>query len=117
MRVFLTLFFLVALSLFAKSQIRGRVVDAHSQAPLEFASVALYAVQDSTLMDGTITNPEGEFWIEKVPTGYFFLKISFIGFRTWSSEGLDLVRNEKRDFQTLALIPDSQQLEGVEVEG
>jgi hypothetical protein len=55
----LILLVLVFLPFLAKSQLRGKVSDAQSQEPLEFASVAVYKTQDSTLVEGSITDVEG----------------------------------------------------------
>lgn len=112
--IFLVLVFLPFL---AQSQLRGRVTDAQSQEPLEFASVAVYKTLDTTLVEGSITDVSGIFLIENVPAGSYFLKVSFIGFQTLSSPAFDLSKNEDRDFGTISLLPDQQQLEGVEVQG
>ena len=84
MRLFLIafLFFFGAVWSFGQSQIRGKVLDEQSQAPLEFASVAVYKTQDSSLVEGSITDVEGEFLIENLAPGSYFLKVSFVGFRT-----------------------------------
>lgn len=63
------------------SQIQGRVIDANNQ-PIEFANVALYALPDSTLVTGTITDKNGEFSLTANDIGNAFLKISFIGYET-----------------------------------
>jgi iron complex outermembrane receptor protein len=100
-----------------QSELRGKVVDAQSQIPLEFASVAVYKTQDSTLVEGSITDVEGVFMIENVVAGTYFLKVSFIGFQTLSSPSFDLAKNQKRDFSTILLAGDQQELDGVEVQG
>lgn len=119
MRLLVILFLLVTSSFgsFGQSQIRGKVLDEQSQAPLEFASVAVYKTLDSSLVEGSITDVEGVFLIENITPGSYFLKVSFVGFRTLKSQAFELKRNEKRDFGTLSLSPDQQQLEGVEVQG
>lgn len=63
------------------SQIQGRVTDANNQ-PVEFANVALYALPDSMLVTGTITNKNGEFSLNANDIGNAFLRISFIGYET-----------------------------------
>jgi hypothetical protein len=63
------------------SQIQGRVIDANNQ-PIEFANVALYALPDSTIVTGTITDKNGEFSLTANDIGNAFLKISFIGYET-----------------------------------
>lgn len=57
--------------------IRGTVVDKQTRAPLPGASVVL---MDSTISMGTMTNDQGEFRLEDVPTGRQDISISFIGY-------------------------------------
>ena len=63
------------------SQIQGRVADTNNQ-PIEFANVALYAMPDSSLITGTITDKNGEFSLTANDIENAFLKISFIGYET-----------------------------------
>lgn len=77
----LILFFSVSTFFPVFSQIQGRVTDTNNQ-PVEFANVALYALPDSTLMTGTITNKNGEFSLNANDIGNAFLRISFIGYET-----------------------------------
>ncbi|MDO4704241.1 outer membrane beta-barrel protein [Tannerella sp.] len=63
------------------AQITGRVVDTRNQ-PLEFANVALYALPDTTLITGTITDTEGKFAISSAHTGQSMLRISMLGYET-----------------------------------
>ena len=56
----------------------GKVMD-NSGNPLEFANVALQSLEDSTLIDGSVTDAEGKFAVRGsvVPV---FLRISAMGF-------------------------------------
>jgi iron complex outermembrane recepter protein len=101
---------------FGQSQIRGKISD-QNQVPIEFASVAVYNSLDSALVEGSISNPAGDFEIKGINPGKYFLKVSYIGYRTWSSEVIDLKRNEKLDLGFIQLLADFQNLEGVEVSG
>ena len=60
-------------------QLTGRVVDTQNQ-PIEFANVALYALPDSALVTGTITDAHGDFTLEGGMTKRALLKISFVGY-------------------------------------
>ena len=62
-------------------QFTGRVVDAQNQ-PIEFANVALYALPDSSLVTGTITDAGGAFALEGNTARRMFLKVSFVGYET-----------------------------------
>lgn len=60
--------------------IKGKVVDAASQTPMEFANVVIYSINDSTIAGGTMTASNGTFEIKKLPAGKFFVRVNFIGF-------------------------------------
>ena len=70
--------------LYAQSVIRGKVVDSGGK-PLEFVTVALYSANDSVLKQGAITGANGQFVIEKVNQGSYFITVSMIGFEKKSS--------------------------------
>ncbi len=62
--------------------ISGKVTDKKG-IPLEFVTVATYALPDSTLINGCLTNKQGEFKTTAIEdTANTFLKVSFIGFET-----------------------------------
>ena len=61
-------------------QLTGRVLDAQNQ-PIEFANVALYALPDSSLVTGTITDARGAFVLDGTAR-QTFLKVSFVGYET-----------------------------------
>ncbi len=59
--------------------IRGKIVDAESQTPLAFATIAI--ITTNPLL-GTVTDEEGDFRIEEVPIGRHNIQISYIGYET-----------------------------------
>lgn len=71
------LFFIPGFS-YCQFIIKGKVLDAESNLPLEFATVF---INNTTL--GSITDKEGNFEI-KTPEGKYELIISFIGYQTFS---------------------------------
>jgi iron complex outermembrane receptor protein len=101
----------------SQTQVKGIVLDSSTQTPLEFSSVAVYLSSDSSLVEGAISAPTGEFSISGISPGNYYLKISFIGYKTKTLSGFSLVRNEIKDFGFISLVGDQQELEGVEVQG
>lgn len=73
----ITIFFLFFSSGVWSQQIRGKVIDSASQKPLVKASVFV----NSTSI-GATTNENGEFSIDKFPSGKFDLVVSFVGYQT-----------------------------------
>jgi len=63
-----------------KGIIKGLVVEEGSETPMEFANIAIYNIQDSTLVTGGITNENGEFEIDNIVYGQYYLEANFIGF-------------------------------------
>ena len=55
-----------------KGIISGKVCESETESPLQYAQVALYSASDSSLVDGTITNGDGDFIIEKIPFGKYY---------------------------------------------
>jgi outer membrane receptor protein involved in Fe transport len=60
--------------------VKGVIVDEADGRPLEFATVAMKRVRDSSLVAGTITNATGEFRLNDVPPGGYNVEIAFIGY-------------------------------------
>ncbi len=98
------LFLTFLLAIAAHSQqitLSGRVVDSITNLPLESATVYLETVQDSAMVDYTLTDKTGAFAIKtrKVEKPSV-LKFSFMGFETKKIAGTFA---ESRDFGTVAL--------------
>ena len=76
---------LVALSSFASfaqvitQDIRGRIIDAESEAPVAFATIAIPTCDPPR---GTISDEDGYFRIDNVPVGRHNLQVSFVGYET-----------------------------------
>ena len=64
-----------------KSSVTGRVIEEENGQPVIQAGVQLLSARDSTLVDGSVTNADGQFKIPCI-SGDYILKISFIGFTT-----------------------------------
>ena len=60
--------------------ITGKVIDSITQNPIEFAVIALYQAKDSSLVNGTTTDINGNFNLKHKGIGNFYIKISFVGY-------------------------------------
>ncbi len=130
----------------AIGKISGKILDKQTQKPLEFATIALMrirrggqgrnpatntptnnpnnspnnlAAKDSLILEtGTVTNEKGEFLLEQVKVGRFFLKIDFIGYQTLRSDTFLITpKNAEVFLLNLQIAPNDQKLEAVEVIG
>ena len=66
--------------------ISGRVLDASTNQPMEYVNVAMFRSSDSTLITGTITSPDGQFKLDKIASGEYFLRLTFLGFQDQFTE-------------------------------
>lgn len=96
-----------------KVLLRGKVVDAQTLAPLEFATVAIHRLPDSTLANGGLTDSGGVFSLALKP-GLYYARIDFLSFETRYLGRIDL-RNETEvhDLGTIELKPSASALKEV----
>ena len=64
----------------SKGSIKATILDAKTNAPIEFASVTIHKAKDSTMIGGSATGVGGELFIPNVPEGDYYVKVSFIGY-------------------------------------
>ena len=82
MRKYIVLWLLIS-SIAAQAQnIKGKVCFEKDKSPVQFASVGLVQLPDSTMITGVITLTDGGYLLEKVKPGNYFLRVSFVGYRT-----------------------------------
>jgi outer membrane receptor protein involved in Fe transport len=117
MKFFITYFLSVflAFGVFAseeKSTINGRVVDENGTG-VPYASVALLAAKDSTIVTGTATDDDGRFSLSANENSYL-LRITFLSYNEkWVAISLN---NKTLDLGNIILSPSSDILEAVVVE-
>lgn len=97
----------------AKSNISGRIIDGDNGAPLEYATVSVYKVADSTLLTGVITDAQGNFNIE-VSNGKYYLVMQFMGYTTVTKSNVNVNGAAVNTGKTI-LYPDSALLDEVEI--
>ncbi len=104
------------LAMAQSGKISGIVMDAKTNLPVEFATIALADATGKTI-DGTIADAKGKFTIPKVADGTYSLVISFIGYETITKTDL-LVDDKKNDVNigTIKISEEATQLGEVVVE-
>ena len=99
-----------------KWQITGKIIEDKTQAAIPYATVAIYNKIDSSVVTGTISDDNGQFTLERVSLGDYYLKISFMGYQDYILNHLNLTENSKIvDLGTITLTPSLEQLEEVQV--
>jgi hypothetical protein len=64
--------------------ISGTVADSTTNQPIRYASVAIYAIDNTAPLTGVITNDKGGFTVRNLNSGKYILKINFIGYKTYT---------------------------------
>ena len=97
-------------------KVTGAIIDRTTQQPMAYANIAIYAIQDSSLISGGITNDDGQFEIRNLGFGEFYLEAQFIGFEKTSVSNISISRkNSSVDIGKLNLSPSSIELNEVSV--
>lgn len=94
--------------------ITGTVLDKDDNLPLEYATLILQNVRNPDRITGGITNEKGQFSIETFP-GNYNIKIEYLSYKSYEQKAQIL--KASKDLGIIKLIPDLEQLEGVEVVG
>ena len=91
----------------------GRVIDADTKGPLDYATVSLYNQLDSTLVGGNISDESGHFSLEVEPGSYYII-VEFLSYQARTVSGIILSGDEREvDLGVIALSPASAALEEV----
>ncbi len=116
---FLVLFSLagMAFSQEHRGAVTGRIMDAATQKPVEYANVILFSQKDSALVTGTTSRENGSFRIDKIPAGDYYVNIQFIGYQTKRFDKITIAP-EKLEFDLgkILLQQITLQVEAVEVQ-
>ena len=87
--------FVPAFSQPGKTTVSGTVIDKITQQPVEFVNVLLLNKNDSTTINGTITDKKGRFIIDDVLPGNYFISYSHIGYNGSATQQLNITGNQK----------------------
>ena len=101
----------------AIGKVYGKVMDASTKKPAEFATVAIFSQRNDSLLNGAIVRPNGDFALDKLPFGPLKLTVSFIGYTTLTKQ-ITISRDQlEQDLGNLLLEPDAEVLKEFEVTG
>ncbi len=97
------------------AQITGQIIDADTQRGLEYASVSIFSLRDSSLVTGGISDAQGKFTIETLP-GRYYVSFQFISYRQSLIEDITITRAKNMlDLGVILLKPDVATLSEVVV--
>jgi outer membrane receptor protein involved in Fe transport len=96
--------------------LKGRIVDAASNQPIEYGTIALMQMRDSAVAGGTISDPKGNFKVEQIQAGRYLVRVQFMGYETMIIKDVAFRPAEPEvNLGTIKLKPSASSLSGVEV--
>ena len=75
-------------------KITGIILEKGNDNPVEYASIQLLKVSDHSPVEGTTSDPKGNFSISNVALGEYSLAISFMGFETLELSNIRLTKEQ-----------------------
>jgi iron complex outermembrane recepter protein len=98
-----------------KPVIEGKVTDENNL-PVEYTTVALYSLPDSTLLKGVIADDKGYFRIEDVKYGVYFLVSSNLGYKKIVSSAFTISKEQPKNYQEIKMNTDVTESQTVIIE-
>ena len=98
--------------------ITGEVLDQSTKKPIEYANVILFSQNDSSQINGTVTNKEGRFVLNGIKPGNYYSSIQFVGFTKKIIPHISISNTKlNQDFGNIFLKPTTINLQNIVVEG
>jgi outer membrane receptor protein involved in Fe transport len=98
----------------AQAAISGFVYDSDLEVPVEYATVILYRLADSSQVAGTVTGVDGRFSLQARP-GQYYLEVSFIGYHTRVVDEVQVAASARINLGRLGLRQAVVAVKGAEV--
>jgi hypothetical protein len=95
----------------------GKLVDAQTNAPVEYASVAILRSADSSVLTGMLSKPNGDFNFPEIAFGQYLIKVNFIGYETVYKTISLGAKSNNVDVGNLKMKANIRSLAGVEIVG
>lgn len=100
------------------ARIIGIAKDSKNGEPVAYATAALFKAGTDTNVAGAVADGDGQFYIVGFEPGEYELKISFLGFTTFSKKGITITsRNGDFDLGEILMNDEGLALEEVTVQG
>lgn len=122
MRKLIVLLLFMIMSFFAYSEnelsgkIKGVVFDVESNQPMEYVTLAIYNITDSTLVTGGISNISGQFEISGLKSGTYYVEANFVGYEKQLFDNIKIIKsNQIVDLGKIILSVSNNQLKEVVV--
>jgi len=97
--------------------VSGRVFDAGSNEKIEYANIVIISKSDSSVVTGTVSNADGNFTVNRIKPGNYYVDVRFIGFNNKRFEVAVSRENPDHNLGDIYLEPDVINIGDIVVEG
>ncbi len=99
------------------ANIKGKIIEAQSKAPLAYAAIRILKNSDSTLVSGGISDEKGQFSLD-APYGDYHAVVEFLGYQVIKIPSFSVSAGKNSlDLGTISLSASAQNLQEVVVQG
>lgn len=98
----------------AKGKISGKVTDAATKQPVDYATVSVYKQGAASPFNGISTDPKGNFTVDHIPPGEYKVTADFMGYQRATIEHV-VVKDGNLSVGEIKLAPMPHQLKGVTI--
>ncbi|SDF20365.1 Outer membrane receptor for ferrienterochelin and colicins [Mucilaginibacter pineti] len=98
-----------------KGKITGKVTDAATKQPVDYATVAIYKQGVAAPFNGISTDPKGGFILDKIPAGEYKITVDFLGYQRTTIEHVLVKDGGNTTLNDILLAPVPHQLKGVTI--
>ena len=97
--------------------VKGQIIESHTGKPLGYTNVILYNADNDSQVTGAIADSEGNFSIEKIPAGKYYLIAKFIGYTKKKINKITISKTHKiADLKKVRMNEDDMKTATVKVE-
>lgn len=116
-KIFIALIILFQITYLNAQTIKGFVYSTPENLPVEFANVILLNLPDSSMVKGVITYTAGEYTIENIHPGTYYIKASFVGYKENGKAIKVSERQSEIPVDTIFLSKETKRMDEVVVTG
>jgi len=99
-----------------KGSISGKVIDAATKVPVDYATVSLFKQGSTSPFNGLVTDPKGNFKLDNISYGDYKLTVDFLGYKKLTIDHVIISANAKNAILgTIVLASLQNQLQQVNI--
>jgi len=95
-----------------QSALQGYVTDRESEEPIPFANIVIF--KNGEMITGGTTDFDGRYTIKPIKSGYYDVKVSYIGYENLEMKGI-VLNADKITFQDFKIQPSTMLLQEVQI--